>query len=84
MTYLKRIVIEWNVCRVVRIAGGIPIMVMGIQQQHWPTIVFGAAFVSLGLFTTQCCSGNACNTSIEKHKKIDLANTTEFEEIKNN
>ncbi len=83
MTYVRKLLFEWNVCRLVRIAGGVPIVIMGIREQHWPSVVFGAAFVALGLFTTQCCSASGCGTSSINTKRPGTADIVEFEEIKN-
>jgi len=82
MIYVRKLLLEWNICRLVRIAGGIPIVIMGLRQQHWPSVVFGAAFVALGLFTTQCCSANGCNTTSIKPVKASATEHVEFEEIK--
>ena len=82
MTYVKKLMFEWNVCRLVRIAGGVPIVIMGVREQHWPSVVFGAAFVALGMFTTQCCSAGGCSTPSIKTKRPGREEMVEFEEIK--
>lgn len=84
MAYVKKILFNWNICRMVRIAGGTPILIMGIRQQHWPTILFGAVFIALGLFTTQCCAGDSCLNNPANTYNSEKKGITEFEEIKNN
>lgn len=86
--WLKQLLVTWNVCRIVRIAAGLPIMIMGIRQHDWPTIAFGAAFLMAGLLSVQCCSAGTCNTGRPVGNKIanrlpDDADI-EFEELKNN
>lgn len=71
-TYWKQLLVQWNVCRIVRIAAGLPIMIMGIRQHDWPVIAFGAAFLLAGLLSLQCCSGGSCsvNTSGNSRKQV--------------
>lgn len=80
-TYWKQLLINWNVCRIVRIIAGVPVMIMGINQHDWSIILFGAAFLALGLFSTQCCASGACYTPTRQTDTPDKP--VEFEEIKN-
>ena len=80
--YLKNLLVNWNVCRLVRIITGVPILVMGIRQSDGPVIAFGAIFTALGLFTTQCCSIGVCTGPPIRQGAADRNNKVEFEEIK--
>jgi hypothetical protein len=78
--WLKQLLVQWSVCRIVRIAGGLPIMIMGIKQHDWPVILFGAAFLLAGLLSVQCCTADGCTPRYNRNKP---AKTIEFEELKN-
>ena len=80
--YLRNLLVNWNVCRLVRIIAGVPILVMGIQQSDGPVIAFGAIFTALGLFTTQCCSTGVCSGNPIHPGTADPNGKIEFEEIK--
>ena len=80
--YLKNLLVNWNVCRLVRIIAGVPILMMGIQQSDGPVIAFGAIFTALGLFTTQCCSSGVCSGGPIRSGGTDPNGNVEFEEIK--
>jgi hypothetical protein len=80
-SYPKQLLTNWNVCRIVRIIAGVPVLIMGIQQHDWSVILFGAAFLALGLFSTQCCSNGACYTPYRQ--KDNAGKPVDFEEIKN-
>jgi hypothetical protein len=83
MMYWKTLLVNWNICRVVRLAAAIPILVMGIREHNWTTIVFGAIFAALGLFSTQCCTtSGTCysNSSVRSNRRREQQ--VEFEEIK--
>lgn len=79
--YLKQLLVNWNVCRIVRMAGGLLILITGIRQADWPVILFGSAFLAAGLFSTQCCAGGACYTASGK-QPVNDNKAVEFEEIK--
>lgn len=78
--YFKQLCVEWNVCRIVRIAGGLPIMLTGIIRHDWPTGLFGAAFIAAGLFSTQCCATGSCG--ISNNSPSHKQQAVEFEEVK--
>jgi len=78
--WLKQLMVQWNVCRIVRIAAGLPIMIMGIRQSDWPVIAFGAAFLLAGLLSVQCCTADGCTTRY--NSKNELPKHIEFEEVK--
>ena len=80
--YLRNLLVKWNVCRIVRIIAGVPILVMGIRQMDVPVIAFGAIFTALGLFTTQCCSAVACQGPSIRRGGADPNGKIEYEEIK--
>ena len=79
--WLKQLMVQWNVCRIVRIAAGLPIMIMGIRQSDWPVTAFGAAFLLAGLLSVQCCTADGCTTRYSN--KNEPAKPVEFEELKN-
>jgi len=79
--WLKQLMVQWNVCRVVRIAAGLPIMIMGIRQSDWPTAAFGAAFLLAGLLSVQCCTAYGCTTRYSS--KSESSEPVDFEELKN-
>ncbi|HEX5026921.1 MAG TPA: hypothetical protein VFV68_16685 [Agriterribacter sp.] len=58
--YLRQILFNWNVCRIVRIIAGTPILIVGIRDADWPVIIFGAAFLATGLFSIYCCAAGQC------------------------
>ena len=81
MTYGKRLLTEWNSCRIVRSVAGISFFIYGIQLHEWPVIFFGLAWLEAGLFSSGCCAGSswynpANSRSLPGIKSID------FEEIK--
>jgi hypothetical protein len=67
MPYLKQLLVQWNVCRIVRIAAGLPVMILGIRQNDWPVAAFGAASLLAGLLSFQCCSGNSCSVNTTRN-----------------
>lgn len=78
--YFRNLVFNWNICRITRLIGGIPITYMGITNNHWPSTAFGLAFVALGLFTTRCCATSNCATNYSVPAKG--REQTSYEEIK--
>lgn len=79
--YLRSLLVNWNVCRIVRIFGSIPFIAAGIKVGHWPTVAFGAVFAALGLFYIRCCASNDCTVDYSKPARSSR-NGVEFEEIK--
>lgn len=81
--YWKSLLINWNICRVVRLVAAIPLLVMGISQHNWTAISFGAIFAALGLFSTQCCTtSGTCYTKSPERSSGRGEQQVEFEEIK--
>lgn len=81
--YWKSLLVNWNICRVVRLAVAIPILVLGIREHNWTAVAFGAIFAALGLFGTQCCTtSGTCysNSSVRSNGRVEQQ--VEFEEIK--
>jgi len=81
MSYAKRLLTEWNSCRVVRSIAGVSFIIYGIQLWQWPVIVFGLAWLAAGLFSLQCCGSNGCNTSAN-NRSLPVDKSIGFEEIK--
>jgi hypothetical protein len=81
MNYWKRILIEWNPCRIVRILAGLPMMIYGISISQLPVILFGAAWLAAGIFSLQCCGGAACTMPRQRTLKNEWE-APEFSEIK--
>ncbi len=71
---------NWNFMRVLRLAVGIFIIVMGIQTGDWLFVALGAAFSIMPILNIGCCSTQGCATPRLPRK----TNTAEinYEEIK--
>jgi hypothetical protein len=59
-TWWKQILFEWNICRIVRIAAGIAVLIVGVNNADWPVMLFGVGFLAAGLFSVYCCAAGAC------------------------
>lgn len=81
MTYFKRVLVEWNSCRIVRSLAGLSFIVYGFQLRQWPVIVFGLAWLAAGLFSFQCCTEGNCYTS-SNNRSLTAEKEVDFEEIK--
>jgi len=81
MTYIKRMLTEWNSCRIVRSIAGFSFIVYGIGVYAWPVILFGSAWLAAGFFSLQCCSSNSCYTP-ENGRSLTVDKPVDFEEIK--
>jgi hypothetical protein len=81
MIYLKRLLTEWNSCRVVRSIAGLSLITYGIQLHEWPVIIFGLAWLAAGLFSLQCCTANSCYTP-ENNRSLSADKPVDFEQIK--
>jgi hypothetical protein len=81
MTYGKRLLTEWNSCRIVRSVAGLSFIIYGIQLHEWPVMLFGFAWLAAGLFSLRCCAGGSCYTT-GNSRSLPGSKPIDFEEIK--
>lgn len=72
---------NWSIARMVRLAIGLWLAVLGIQSSDWAIGLFGGFFLYQALTDTGCCSSGACAPQ-HSNTKAEGTETIEFEEIK--
>ncbi|MDR3681175.1 MAG: hypothetical protein P4L41_14505 [Flavipsychrobacter sp.] len=72
---------NWHLMRIVRLALGIMILVMGIQTKDWVPGLFSIFFLYQAITDTGCCGANGCY--VPKQRKTTMPiEIVEYEEIK--
>ena len=74
--YLK----NWNFMRLLRLAIGIYIIVIGIQESNIWFVILGGMFSLMPLFNIGCCGLSSCNMPVVKSNKT--INDITFTEVK--
>lgn len=72
---------NWSIVRIVRLAIGLWLAVLGIQSADWATGLFGGFFLYQALTDTGCCGSGACAPP-RSQKAKGGEETIDFEEIK--
>ncbi len=80
----QRLLTNWHLMRIMRMAIGIWLLVVAIQTHDWAVGLFSGFFLYQALTDTGCCGSRACyapdNKTITKTKEI--TSEIEYEEIK--
>lgn len=89
MTLKQRMLTNWHLGRVMRLAIGLMLLVTGIQGKDWIMGSFSLWFLYQAVTDTGCCGSGGCapdyrNTSAAKGEPGAKANeeVIEFEEVK--
>ena len=81
---LERIASGWHLMRIMRLAIGLMLLIMGIQSRDWMMGSFSLFFLYQALTDTGCCGSAGCNTprNMQHRHMIQDEATIEYEEIK--
>ncbi len=81
---LERLAANWHAMRIMRLAIGLMLLIMGIQSRDWMMGSFSLFFLYQAVTDTGCCSNAGCNTYTQRRTTAPLQEekTVEFEEIK--
>lgn len=60
MTLRERVLTNWHLGRIVRLAIGVMLLVTGIQSKDWITGSFSLWFLYQAFTDTGCCGGSSC------------------------
>ncbi|WP_107038263.1 hypothetical protein [Brumimicrobium mesophilum] len=81
----ERLLTNWTILRVIYLVLGTMVIVQTAMSREWIGVLFGAYFVSMGLFAFGCASGNCSGGNCSTDSKQNHNNKTEditFEEVK--
>jgi hypothetical protein len=76
---------DWNLMRILRVIGGVALVITGIVKHDTITGAFGLFFAYQGLFNVSCCGGGNCANPLADTPKMKQSNETDdvvYEEIK--
>jgi hypothetical protein len=76
---------DWNLMRMLRVIGGVALVIAGIVKHDTITGAFGLFFAYQGFFNVSCCGGGNCTNSVTDTAKMKQSNETVdvvYEEIK--
>ena len=76
---------DWNLMRMLRVIGGVALVIAGIVKHDTITGAFGLFFAYQGLFNVSCSGGGNCANSVSGNIKMKQSNETDdvvYEEIK--
>ena len=82
----ERIFTNWHLMRIMRLAIGIMLIVMGFQSRDWAMWLFSLFFIFQAVTDTGCCSSAGCYNFDAKQDKKSLSvvkeTIIEYEEVK--
>jgi hypothetical protein len=76
---------DWKLMRMLRVIGGIAILITGIVKHDTIIGAFGLFFAYQGFFNVSCCGGGNCANSVIDTAKMKQSIETDevvYEEIK--
>ncbi len=77
---MNKLLKNWNLMRIIRLALGVIIMIQGVQTKEWIFVVLGGLFSIMPLLNIGCCSTGTCNTP--QRKNSGKVEDIHFEEVK--
>jgi hypothetical protein len=82
-TWKERLLTDWHLMRIVRMAIGIWMLVIAIQTRDWMVSVVSLFFLYQGVTNTGCCGSQGCYTPSRRNTyRTGHTDEIEFEEIK--
>jgi hypothetical protein len=79
----QRLLTNWHLMRIIRLAIGVWLLVVGIQTHDWPVGLFSIFFLYQAVTDTGCCGTQGCYTSASKPAaKREGTEDIEYEEVK--
>ena len=80
----QRLLTNWHLMRIMRMAIGLWLLVFGIQAHDWASGLFSLFFIYQGVTDTGCCGAQGCYTPKRRSNNIvpQIPEDTEYEEIK--
>ena len=66
--WMNRILVDWNISRIIRMVFGIGLCVMGITSKENVITLFGALLMFQGIFNLSCCGAGGCSLSNDKRQ----------------
>jgi hypothetical protein len=80
-TIKQRLLTNWHVMRIVRLAIGVWMLVVAVQTRDWVVGLFSAFFLYQAVTDTGCCGSQGCYAPPVRKAKA-LTEEVEYEEIK--
>jgi hypothetical protein len=77
----QKLFTNWHLMRIMRLAIGLWMLVVGIQTRDWAVGLFSTFFLYQAITDTGCCGSQACNTPSVR-KKEEIVSEIEYEEVK--
>lgn len=79
----QRLLTNWHLMRIMRLAIGVWLLVVGIQTHDWAVGLFSVFFLYQAFTDTGCCGTQGCYTSAAKPMvKKEGTEDIEYEEVK--
>ncbi len=80
----QRLLSNWHVMRILRVAIGVWMLVVGIQTRDWAVGLLSVFFLYQGVTDTGCCGAQSCYTPPRRATKQQdaVAGDNGIEEIK--
>lgn len=66
---MKKILSNWNLMRLLRLAMGVFIIVQGFVDNQWLFVALGGLFSLMPMLNIGCCGVSGCNTPVRKSNK---------------
>jgi hypothetical protein len=74
---MNRILRNWSISRIIRLAAGVIALVNGIVLHEWILVIFGGLFTLTGLFNLACCAEGGCSVPQRGRARNSCGNNAE-------